>query len=273
MRIGVFQRLKVVKFVDFGVYLSDDSDELILLPKRYVCEGLEMGAEVDVFLYTDSEDRPVATTIKPFAILGEITVLRVVSVGERGCFLDLGIAKDIFMPTKNSARFRIGDTVVVKIDLDRENRLVARIGFKESLERASNALKTFSEVDILPFESSELGISCVVNGRFLGMVFRNEIFEQIEMKVPRKAYVKKVRNDGKIDLSLRKSKGAGGINDELQALIDALKRADGTLALNYDSPPDEISSLTGLSKKGFKRALSEAIKRGRARLEDGTIRW
>lgn len=273
MKIGRIVSLQAVKFVDFGVYLLDEgSDEEVLLPRRYVPEGLEMGASVEVFLYTDSEDRPVATTLKPKAILGEIASLRVVSVGERGCFLDLGIAKDIFMPCKNPARFAVGSYVVVRIDLDREQRLIARLGFKEELRRASAALKPSTEVAILPFERSSLGVGCVVQGRYFGLLFNNEIFEPITLGEERRAYVKAVRNDGKIDLSLRRTQGAGGLAHELERLLGALEK--GALELHYDSSPEEISRLLGLSKKGFKRALSEAIRQGKARLlNEGNRQW
>lgn len=270
MKIGTYQRLKAIKFLDFGVYLLEElTQEEVLLPKRYVPEGLEMGAMLEVFLYTDSEDRPVATTLKPKAILGEVAALEVVSVSERGCYLDLGIAKDIFMPCKNPYSFHEGQKVVVRLDLDKEKRLIARIGVKNYLQNAPVTLRLFTEVEILPFEWSTLGYGCMVNGRYFGMLFNNETFEKLPLGETRKGYIKAVRPDGKIDLSLRKSQGAGGLKEELEKLMKALQSAGGRLELHYDSDPDEISKITGLSKKGFKRALGEAIRSQKVELVAG----
>ena len=267
MKCGCYARLKVAKFVDFGVYLCDEAGKgEVLLPRRYVPAELQIGEKLEVFLYTDSEDRLIATTLKPLAKLGEIAALRVVSVAMQGCYLDMGIPKDLFMPCKEPARFCVEDLVVVWIDLDREGRLIARLGIKERLKSAPQSLKAHTEVEVLPFEHSSLGYGCVVNGRYFGMLFNNEVFAKLALGNRYRAYVKAIRSDGKIDLRLRKSQESGGLASEVATLLRVLKEAGGSLMLHYDSAPKEIVEHTGLSKKGFKRALTCALKEGKIKL-------
>jgi len=267
MKVGVVQKLKVAKVVDFGLYLVDEDGEEVLLPKRYEPSQVMIGDMLEVFLYTDSDDRVIATTQKPLATLGEIVALTVVDVAKNGCYLDIGLQKDIFMPTKNPDGFKKGDTVVVKISKDRQDRLTARLGVKETLLPSKN-YKANDEVEILLFEKSELGYGCVVDRKYYGMLYANEVFEKLSRGEKRKAFVKKVRPDGKIDLCL-KQVGVLGVNIEKERLINALEKNGGVLYLHYDSPPEEITKLCSLSKKGFKRALSESLREGIVKLNEG----
>ena len=253
--------------VDFGLYLVDADGQEVLLPKRYEPEIVYVGDELDVFLYTDSEDRIIATTQKPYATLGEVATLEVVDIAKNGCYLDIGLQKDIFMPTKNPNAFKKGDKVVVKISKDKQNRLTARLGIKDTLT-PSISYKQNSEVDILPFEKSELGIGCIVDKKYFGLLYSNELFEKIDIGEPRRAFVKKVRSDGKIDLSIKRV-GIVGVNEEKDKLLDALNKNGGVLELHYDSPPELIMNLCSLSKKGFKRALGEMLRENIVKLTVG----
>ncbi len=267
MQIGKIQTLPIIKIVDFGVYLIDEDENEILLPKRYEPEEVNIGDKVEVFLYTDSEDRPIATTLTPIAVLGEIAVLEVVDTTRKGCFLDLGIAKDIFMPTKFPANYKKGDKVVVKITKDKQERLIAKKGIKETLKSAKG-YKPNKEVEIIVFEKSDMGYGCVTDKKYYGLIYANEVFQPLAIGEKRIAYVKKNRDDGKLDLSLKKL-GVAGVNEELESLLTILRNNSGVLRLHYDSPPEEIAKICALSKKGFKRALSEGIKEGVIHLVPG----
>jgi predicted RNA-binding protein (virulence factor B family) len=262
LQVGIKQKLKVKKFVDFGLYLTDDGDTEVLLPRQYEPKGIDVGDEIEVFLYTDSEDRLVATTKTPLAYIDEVAILEVKDVTNNGCFLDIGLPKDIFMPTKTPRSYKIGQYVAVYIALDTQGRLIARLGIKERLKLAEQqTLKANVETDIFIFEESDLGFGCVVDGQYFGMLFKKELFEKVQVGEKRIAFIKRVREDGKIDLSI-KAFGVSGVVVEKERLLAALKQNGSVLLLHYDSDPKEIQKLCQLSKKGFKRALSELLKDG-----------
>lgn len=270
MKIGVKQKLKVKKFVDFGVYLTDGSEKEVLLPRRYEPEGIDIGDSVEVFLYTDSEDRLIATTEMPYAFLGDIAVLKVVDVSPRGCYLDIGLLKDIFMPIKTPEYYKKGMYVAVSIELDKQERLIARVGrIKEGLKPAkAKDFKVGDSVNVFVFEKSDLGFGCIVNKKFFGMIFRKETFENISIGTKTKAFIKNIRDDGKLDLSLRAT-GEVGAKDEKQKVLDMLIKNGGALELHYDTPPEVIVNFCGMSKKGFKRALTSLIEEGKIKLYAG----
>jgi predicted RNA-binding protein (virulence factor B family) len=263
LQIGIKQKLRVKKFVDFGAYLTEldgESEQEVLLPRQYEPAGLDVGDEIEVFLYTDSEDRLIATTLMPHAFLGDIAILEVKDITDSGCFLDIGLLKDIFMPTKTPRHYKIGQFIAVIIALDKQERLIARLGIKERLKFApQQTLKANVEIDIFIFEESDLGFGCVVDKQYFGLLFKKELFEKVKIGERRKAFIKRVREDGKIDLSIKEF-GASGVKTEKQRVIDALKKNGGVLPLHYDSDPNIVHETCSLSKKGFKRALTELIK-------------
>ena len=175
MDIGLCKQLEIVRIAKPGAYLLSGLDE-ILLPNAYVPKDAKVGDKVAVFLYTDSNDRPVATTLIPKAQRGEIALLKVVDKNNLGCFLDLGIAKDIFMPTKSPEHYKIGSKVAVFLTLDRESRLIAKVNIKPYLDNTHlKGLKVGTKVEIIPFRSTPLGFECVVNGKGLGLLYKNEM--------------------------------------------------------------------------------------------------
>lgn len=265
IEIGTIQKLRVSKIVDFGYYLEHNKEE-ILLPKKYAKEPLEVDDTIEVFLYTDSDDRAIATTLKPYGVRGEIVSLKVVDKNSFGIFLDLGIAKDLFMPTKTQHHYLINSFVCVLISTDRENRLIALSEFKNHLKNANDyAFKAFEEVDIIPFRKTPLGIECVINGKFLGLVFHNEIFEDLPLHLQKKAYIKKIHTNGKIDLILKKPQ-SGSKNDEVK-ILDFLKENGGIAHFHYDSNPQEIMKNFSMSKKAFKKALTSLLNQNKITLK------
>ncbi|PAF47960.1 hypothetical protein BKH41_06790 [Helicobacter sp. 12S02232-10] len=254
MLTGKIQSLQVARFTPFGAYLKVGEEE-VLLPNKFVTESLKIGDFLEVFLYTDSLDRPVATTQKPLGEIGEILALNIVSIQDNGCFLDLGIDKDIFMPSKNPKRFQIGQSVVVVLTNDKQNRLIAKLGIKERLLPFKGSLK-YKKVTILPFETTPLGIGCVVNQKYYGLLYKNQIYSPLQIGKQSSAYIQKVRSDGKLDLSL---KAFEDLNKEKERLLQIIKDKQN-LELDFNSPPQEIYTICQMSKKSFKTLINALLK-------------
>lgn len=205
MEIGICKELKIARFAKAGVYLQNGQEE-VLLPNKYLPKDAKIGDKISVFLYTDSEDRPIATTLMPKAQMGEIAILKVVDKNNFGCFLDLGIAKDVFMPSKIPQKYPLGSEVAVFLSVDRENRLLAKENIKPYLSNFCESLRHFKagfEVKIIPFRVTPLGYECVINGVNLGLLYKNEVFEEVPLFREREGFIKRIYSDGKCDLSLK----------------------------------------------------------------------
>lgn len=270
MIIGIKQKLRVSRIVDFGVYLQSGQEE-VLLPKKYVLEDSKIGEEIEVFLYHDSEGRVIATTLEPKAQRGEIALLRVVGKNEWGCFLDLGIAKDLFMPIKTPHKFNLDSQVLVFITTDRENRLIAKSNIKSFLKSFKEApkglYKVSSKVEIVPFRESNLGYECVVDGEYLGLLYKNEIFSQININQKIEAFIKRIYPNGKCDLSLKPPMAKKDTTNEAKKVLERLKENGGHLGLHYDSAPQEITEILKMSKKSFKSALTWLLEQDKITLK------
>ena len=269
----MIKTLKIVRFANPGAYLLEGMSE-VLLPNAYVPKEAKIGDVLEVFLYTDSSDRPVATTLQPKAQRGEIALLKVVDKNSLGCFLDLGIAKDIFMPTKIPQNYPIGSEVAVFLTLDRENRLLAKENIKPYLCNFQTNLqnaKVGDKVKIIPFRKTPLGFECVINGENLGLLYHNEIFEKFTLYEEKEAYIKRLYKNGKCDLSLKNPFLKKDKKLESKMLLEFLEHQK-VLELNYDSEPSAIYQQCNMSKKAFKRALSELITQGKVVLEKGRIK-
>lgn len=256
----------------------------ILLPKKFCLDNAQVGQNLEVFTYTDSLDRPVATTSLPLAQLGDIAALRVVSHGEHGVFLDLGLEKDIFMPTKSPANYALGSLVVVWLGLDKAGRLIAKKDIESKLKPYKPHKKAGfyrgKKVSILPYSLSALGLSCVVESRYYGLLYAprstdsgvDSSTKTMQTHFARAgfvigemawAFIHKVRADGKLDLTPSSAKDTQ--SDE-QKILRALYEHGGSLALHYDSPPESIQALLGISKKSLKRALTKLLAQKRIAL-------
>jgi uncharacterized protein len=271
--IGKYNTLKIVKFTDFGVYLDGAELGEILLPRRYVRGDLRAGDRVDVFLYLDSEDRLVATTEKPLAIVGEFAYLRVKQITPVGAFLDWGLSKDLLVPYREQRLpMAEGRSYFVFLYLDgASRRIAASARLNKFIDPAPPAYAEGQEVDLLIVKRTELGFSAIINNSHWGVIYENEIFQDLQIGQKVKGFVKKVREDQKIDLRLQKS-GYGKILDLNERILQALRNNGGFLEITDHSPPEKIKSLFGTSKKAFKMAVGALYKRRLIALEENGLR-
>ncbi|MDF2674253.1 MAG: hypothetical protein K0R09_2521, partial [Clostridiales bacterium] len=200
LKIGDYNELEVLKETDFGVYLSSDEEE-ILLPGKYVPEGLAIGDRINVFIYKDSEDRLIATTITPKAKVGDIAYLEVKDTNRYGAFLDWGLEKDLLVPfAEQKIKMVTGNKYFVKVYFDEESkRVVATSKINRHILREASDLEEGEEVDLLVYKFTELGASVIINNKYLGVVYKNDIFIKLDVSDRLKGYISKIREDGKID--------------------------------------------------------------------------
>jgi len=266
IEIGLTNRLTAARRAPPGVYLESEGSE-VLLPNRLVPEGLELGSELDVFVYTDSSDRPVATTQKPLAEVGQFAFLKVVDVTRHGAFLDWGLDKDLFIPlAEQETRLARGDGAVVAVCLDQHTqRVMASSRLAQFFEADLGALAVSAPVDLFVYRCTELGAMVVVNDRYSGLVYQSEQFTPLLVGERAQGYVQRLRDDGKVDVSLRPP-GAAGRDNDVHKLLSALDANGGFLPLHDDSPPEEIARWLGMSKKAFKRATGNLYRQRRVRL-------
>ena len=262
VNIGKYNTLKVLKEVDFGVYLDGESEGEILMPIRYVPKNCQPGDMVDVFLYLDSEDRPIATTEKPYAQVGEFAMLRVKSVNKIGTFLDWGVMKDLLVPFREQKVTMIeGRSYLVYIHVDEESkRIVASAKLNKFLDKTVPEYVTGQEVDLVIESETDLGYKAIVNNLHWGILYENEVFEQLAKGIKMKGFIKKVRTDNKIDLSLQPL-GYVKVDPITQMILDELKKAGGFIAVSDKSEAEEVYRVFGISKKTFKQAVGSLYKK------------
>jgi predicted RNA-binding protein (virulence factor B family) len=259
--IGTYNSLRIIKEVAFGVYLDGENEGEILMPLRYVPKDYQVGDKVEVFLYLDSEDRPVATTEKPFAQVGEFAMLMVKSVNKIGTFLDWGVMKDLLVPFREQkVTMTEGRSYLVYIYLDQESRrIVASAKLNKFLNKSVPEYVTGQEVDLVIESETDLGYKAIVNNRHWGILYENEVFEQLEKGLKIKGYIKKIRPDNKIDLSLH-PQGYGKVNIFTQLVLDELKKEGGFVAVSDKSDAEQVYRTFGISKKSFKQAVGALYK-------------
>lgn len=273
IQLGKYNQLEVVKEVDFGMYLDGDEDGEILLPKRYVPEGCKPGDVLNVFIYLDMDERLVATTLDPYVQVGEFACLEVAWVNQFGAFLDWGLMKDLFVPfLEQKAKMQKGGRYIVHVHLDDESyRIVASAKVEHYLSKEKPTYKPGEEVHILVWQRTDLGYKVIVDNRFSGMLFHNEIFQPLEMGMQMKAFVKHVREDGKIDLILQRS-GARNVEDFAEVLLQFIKDNNGYTSVNDKTDAETIYQTFGVSKKTFKKAVGDLYKKRLIILEPDGIR-
>ncbi|MDQ2180029.1 S1 RNA-binding domain-containing protein [Marinifilum sp. D714] len=271
--IGQYAELKVAKLVDFGVFLEGEDEALILLPNQYVPPKTQIDDKIKVFIYRDSEDRIIATTLKPKAIVGEFAVLKVKSVTNVGAFLDWGLAKDLLVPfSEQRDKMQVDLSYLVYIYLDNATgRIVATAKIERILRDNEVSYKEGDEVDILVGKRSELGFQVLINDDALGMVYKNEVFGHLKIGDQRKAYIKKIRRDGKIDVSLQQQGYVNEVPKSGQQILDLLKEEEGFIPLNDKSSPEDIYYTLKMSKKNFKKAIGLLYKQKLITIEDTGI--
>ena len=259
--IGKTYKLKAIKKLDFGVYLDAEDLYEVLLPKRYVPRDLEMGDEIEVFLYLDSEDRPIATTEIPKIQLGEFAYLPVVDVNNTGAFLDWGLMKDLFVPYGEQHRpMEVGHSYIVYLYLDKiKGRLTASSKIDKFLDdEKPHDFTPQQAVKLLIANSTDLGYKAIINNSHWGVLFENEVHQRLSFGQSIDGFIKRVRPDGKIDLSLQ---GGKETRDKYERLILTYLNQHGGFAQVHDkSDPKLISDLFGMSKKAFKKAIGGLYK-------------
>lgn len=270
LELGRINTLLIDRLTTPGAYLMALDGNDVLLPGQYLTPDMKEGTFLDVFLYTDSEDRLVATTLKPKAMLEEFALLEVVDVAPFGAFLDWGLPKDLLCPKMlQKTPFRVGEKRFVKVIYDEQtHRLVASEKLGDFFEKRVKGIKPAQEVKITIITETPLGFKCIVEDKYEGLIYHNEIFEKISLGDKRTAYVKTIRKDGNIDLSLRKAGDKGSSADKI---LDLLKQNSGIMAYNYKSDAELIKDVFGLSKKEFKRSLTALVEAKKIEVKDSGI--
>jgi predicted RNA-binding protein (virulence factor B family) len=259
--------------VDFGFYM-DDGAEGILLPKRFVPSGLQVDDTISVFVYHDSDNRLIATTQEPFAVVGDIAALKVVDITGQGAFLDWGLMKDLFVPVSQQlSSMRLGGKYLVKLYLDKQT---GRVAATEKIDnQISNDILTVKEgekVKLQVYRESDIGYVVIVNQVHQGLVYKNEVFTHLHIgQMIDEGFVKKIREDNKLDIGIGKQ-GVEKLDDDQLKLIQLLKLHKGFLPYHDKSSPEDIYAFFGISKKAFKMNVGILYKAKKITIEDGGIR-
>ncbi len=262
VQIGKMNRLVIKGIQAYGMHLDGGTFGDILLKDADAVKKYRQGDEIDVFIYVDREQRLLASLQKPYALVGEFATLRVVTSGAAGAFLDWGLAGDLFVPkSEQQNSMREGRSYVVFIFLgEKTGRITASSKLKKFLNLQPPAYQEGEEVDLIIYTETDLGYGAIVNGSHAGMIYENEVFEKLIIGRKMQGYIKKVREDGKIDLRLQRT-GLQGVDDVAESIFNALKESGGKMTVTDKSPPEEIYALFGVSKKAFKKAIGLLYKK------------
>jgi len=268
IEVGKINTLKVFRASQPGLYLKSLDEEEVLLPNAYVTKDMLIDSLLDVLIYTDSEDRLVATTLKPYVYVNEFAFLQIVDTIKFGSFVDIGLPKDILVPkNKQKSTFIKGSYKVLQLQLDKKtNRLYASEKFE--LKKEIKDLNKNDEVEIILYSKTPLGFKVIVNNLYEGMIFHSEIFENLKIGDKKRAYVKNIREDNKLDISLQK------INQKVDEskVLDILKANNGSINFTYKSEANDIKNVFAMSKKAFKATLTKLIEKENIVLEKSYIK-
>ena len=264
---GVINTLRVNRVSEPGIYLISGDETEVLLPNAYVKKDMAIDSLLDVFIYTDSEDRLVATTLKPYLYLNEFGYLKIVDSAKFGYFVDIGLPKDLLVPkNRQKGTYNIGSYKVLQMQFDeRTSRLIA--SEKYILEEEPKNLKQGDEVEIILYSKTPLGFKVIVNNSYEGMIFHSEIFENLKIGNKKRAYIKNLREDKKLDISLQKI----GEKVDSNKVLEILKANGGVLNFTYKSDAEDIKNVFAMSKKAFKATLTKLIDEKKINLENDRI--
>ncbi|AIV05626.1 MULTISPECIES: CvfB family protein [Vibrio] len=274
IKIGQINSLEVIKTADFGVFLDGEDYGSVLLPNKYVPEGTELGAHLDVFLYFDSESQLAATIDKPIAQVGEWGLMKIEGINKTGAFVNWGIKeKDLLIPfSEQRARFTAGQNILVYVYTDKASgRIVGTTKFNKWLDKTPANYEVNEQVDLIIAERSQLGYKAIVNGEHWGMIFPSDVFGKLFIGKKLKGYIKQVREDGKIDLALQKV-GVAKMDDLSSKVIELLEKKGGFLPLNDKSSPEAIFEAFRTSKGTYKKTIGGLYKAGKIVIEKDGIR-
>ncbi|NOY84731.1 hypothetical protein MNBD_NITROSPIRAE01-1360 [hydrothermal vent metagenome] len=260
-QIGKHNILRVVKEVDFGIYLDGGAEGEILMPDRYVPDDCEVGDNLECFIYFDSEDRLIATTEKPLAMLEECAHLKVVALNAQGAFLDWGLLKDLRVSfSQQNVPMKVGVSYFVRVYLDESGRLAASAKLDRFFNQNVPHYKTGEVVDLLIWGPTDLGYKAIVNHKNWGVLYADDLFQTLKKGQRLQGFIKKVRRDQKIDLTLQKQ-GYEKVKDITEIILDEIKAENGFIPLTDKSPPELIAKRFGISKKTFKKAVGALYKK------------
>lgn len=270
--LGKLNYLRIDRLTPHGAFIMAQDGYDVLLPQAYVTQEMQVDVMVEVFLYTDSEDRLIATTLKPVAMLDEFALFEVVDTAPFGAFMKWGLAKDLLVPNMfQKTPFKVGEKRFLKVIYDeRTHRLVGTEKLGDFFDRKVKDLSPNKEAKIIIISRTPLGFKCIVNDKYEGLIYHTEIFENINLGDHKTAYVKSVRKDGNVDLTLRKPGSKKSVNSN-DTIIELLKKNSGILPYNYKSDAELIKDVFSMSKKDFKRNLTALVDSGKIDVKDTGI--
>ena len=262
VNVGLYNTLKVIKAVDFGMYLDGGEGEEILLPKRFVPKDLKTDDEITVFIYHDNDGRLIATTQQPVAIVGEIAMMEVGDVNSAGAFVKWGIMKDVFVPISHQEkRMKTGDRRLIRLFIDeRTGRVTGTEKIDKYLSNYELTVTDDEPVDLVVYQKTDIGYKVIINSKHMGVIHTNEVFRELEVGEKLKGYIKHIRPDNKIDVSPG-AKGYTKVPAEEERILSLLRQNSGYLPYNDKSGPEDIYAFFGMSKKTFKMTLGALYKK------------
>lgn len=271
IEIGKYNILTIDRETTVGLYLTNGEED-ILLPNKYMPKKYELGEEIEVFVYLDQQERPVATTLKPYILLNGFAALRVSFINKYGAFLDMGLEKDLFVPFREQARpMEEGKRYIVYMYLDeKSNRLVGSSKTSQFTDNENLTVQEGEEVSLIVTHTTDLGINVIINEQHTGLLYKDEVFKDLRMGERLKGYIKNIRPDNKIDVTLQKE-GVEGIEPNAAKILQELKEGRGFLGLNDNSHPEDIKTVLQMSKKAFKKAIGSLYKQRLIAIKDDGI--
>lgn len=273
IKIGEYNTLDIIRESEQGLYLADTDGNEVLLPNRYVPESFKIWESMEVFVYLDNEERPVAVTDEPYVTVNDFAMLRCNQVTQHGAFLDWGMVKELFCPFKEQAfKMKAGGWYLIFCYIDEEtNRLVASSKTNRFLDNKELSVQQFEEVDLIVSHPSELGMNVIVNKKHHGLIYKDDIYKELSVGDRLKGIVKKVRHDNKLDISLGQI-GYRNIEPNAEKILHTLEDSDGFLPLTDKSNPDQIKHELEMSKKSFKKAIGTLYKQRLITIDTDGIR-
>lgn len=254
--LGKYNTLEILRSTSVGLFLGDEEGHDVLLPNKYVPKSYEIGDMLEIFCYLDYGERPITTTLKPYIVRNTFSLLRVAEVNEIGAFMDWGLEKHLLVPfSEQRSKMQEGQSYVVHCYLDEKTfRLVASNKLDKFLEKETLSLTEMEEVDLIVTRQTDLGWEVIINDMYKGLIFKNEIFKKIAIGDTMKGYVKQIRDDKKIDISLEPI-GVTKLEPMAQTIFERLQKENGFLGLHDKSDPDDIKNTLQMSKKNFKKGI------------------
>ncbi len=272
--LGSYNRLRIKRTSDHGVYLSDAEGEQVLLPSRYVTQEMKIGDILEVFVYTDSEDRPVATTQKPLAVEGDIVRLLVKDVNPVGAFLDWGLDKDLLLPYREQiSPLHVGDEVLVKVKYDKvSDRVIATARVMKGIVAAPENLRFGQPLEAVVMEITRTGYRVLLDEKYIGILYLGQVYERLQIGDHRRVYLQKVREDGRMDVVMQAPGYANAVPDAADVIREVLAAHGGELKITAKTPSGEIERLFKMSRKTFKKALGSLYKERVVEIDEERIR-